>query len=325
MIKEIKNTYPSNLLRIEYMLGNTCNYKCSYCFPGSNEGNYRWPDVEIAKQNLNHLLNHYKNNGKDLFQFYLIGGEPTIWKELPELLDYLKSQHNVIVNISTNASRTLAWWKKNYQHYDMVEISVHHQFADVEHINQIADFLYENNICLVANVLMDPDHFDKCKSIVDRLLTSKTPFPIIAKSVHFNGITRYSELQKEYFKTTNKRMPDLSWFNKTSKEPVKRKNIFVTTKDNQVMDIDSDSWFKVNNVNNFEGWTCNLGVDHIEIYQDGTISGNCRQKIWNLNTYHNLYSNDFLVNFKPEIKPIICSKNICACSSEIIINKKYNA
>jgi len=31
---------------IELDLGNTCNYKCNYCFPGANEGTVRWPNVD---------------------------------------------------------------------------------------------------------------------------------------------------------------------------------------------------------------------------------------------------------------------------------------
>ena len=55
MINRIENNQDPDMVRIEYMPGNTCNHKCHYCFPGSNEGDQGWPDVDIVKQNLSHL------------------------------------------------------------------------------------------------------------------------------------------------------------------------------------------------------------------------------------------------------------------------------
>ena len=44
MIKQVINSQDPKTLRIEYMIGNTCNHKCWYCFKGSNEGEFRWTD-----------------------------------------------------------------------------------------------------------------------------------------------------------------------------------------------------------------------------------------------------------------------------------------
>jgi sulfatase maturation enzyme AslB (radical SAM superfamily) len=68
MIKEVINNYKNNFLRIEYMLGNVCNYKCNYCFPGSNEGDKPWPNLEITKKHFSHLLDHYITQGKKYFR-----------------------------------------------------------------------------------------------------------------------------------------------------------------------------------------------------------------------------------------------------------------
>jgi molybdenum cofactor biosynthesis enzyme MoaA len=319
-IKRITNNYPPNMLRIEYMLGNLCNYKCNYCFPGSNEGTVRWPDIELVKNNLTHLLNFYKKNGKDLFQFYLIGGEPTLWKDLPILTKYLKEEFGAIINISTNGSRKSNWWIDNADKFDDIEISVHHEFVDTDHVIEVADIIYEKGVNTVANVLMDPNNFEKCISIIEKLKLSNCPWPIIAKSVHYNGETKYTEEQKKYFADTVKRMPDMDWYNTVNRDPVWKKITWVDT-DTEKIQIPSNNWFTINKINHFTGWTCNLGVDHIEIFQDGTISGNCKQKIWGLNYHYNLYDLEFINNFNPTLVPVICKQLICQCTSEIIINK----
>lgn len=321
MITEIKNNYPTNLLRIEYMLGNLCNHKCSYCFPGSNEGTYPWPDINLVKKNLSHLLDHYKKNGKNRFQFYLIGGEPTLWKDLPELCFFLKEKYDAVINISTNGSRKLDWWQDNYKAFDTIEISVHHEFANVSHLMSVADLLYASKINVVSNVLMDPDYFDKCKNIIDQMKYSKKRWGIIAKSVHFDGQTRYTPDQREYLLSNIKRIPNLFWYWRTLKNPVFKVKVNVTNDKNKKIKVPNDGWFTLYNLNRFKGWECNLGVDHIEIFQDGKISGNCRQKIYGITNYYNLYDTKFTDVFSPQIIPTTCQQSLCGCSSEIIINK----
>lgn len=321
MIKEIKNNYPTDLLRIEFMLGNLCNHKCSYCFPGSNEGTHPWPNINLVKKNLGHLLDHYKRNGKTKFQFYLIGGEPTLWKDLPELCFFLKEKYDAIINISTNGTRKLDWWQDNCKVFDTIEISVHHEFANVKHIMAVSDLLYNLDVSVVCNVMMDPDHFEKCKSIVKQMKGSKKRWPIIAKSVHFNGQTRYSKEQKKYLILNLKRIPNLFWYWKTLKNPMFRTRVDVVDDNGKQFKVSNNGWFMLHDLNKFKGWQCNLGVDHIEIFQDGTISGNCRQRIYGLSSYYNLYDEQFCKQFSPKIIPVICQQSLCGCTSEITIRK----
>jgi molybdenum cofactor biosynthesis enzyme MoaA len=316
----IKNNYPEDFLRIEYMLGNLCNYKCNYCFPGSNEGTVKWPDLNLVKRNLSHLLDYFKRNGKSKIQLYIIGGEPTLWKDLTKLTKFLKEEYDAIINISTNGTRKIDWWLENSKYFDDIEISVHHEFVNVSHIKEIADAIYEGEVNTVANVLMDPYYFEKCKSIVDQLQDSKHPWPIIAKSVHYNGESRYSEEQKSYFSKTVKRMPDMDWYNRVNKNPVWKRQVWVDT-ENETMEIPSNNWFVLNNLNHFKGWNCNLGIDNLEIFQDGRISGNCGQKIWGASFHYNLYDTEFKEKFNPQFLPTVCQQEICSCASEIIINK----
>ena len=35
---------------VNWNLGNTCNYSCSYCPPVLNNGSYGWNDFEIIKK-----------------------------------------------------------------------------------------------------------------------------------------------------------------------------------------------------------------------------------------------------------------------------------
>lgn len=318
MLTEISNSRNKKTLQIEYMLGNLCNYKCSYCFYGSNEGDCPWPDVDVASKNLIHLMDKYKEAGKENFEFYLLGGEATLWNNLPQLIQNLKERHNVKIHMSTNASRGTEWWEKNGKYFDQVSVSVHHEFSKIQHLMDVCDILYKNLIDVSANVLMDQKAFERCIDIVEEMKNSKYPFPIIARIVHYNGSTSYTEEQERYFDKRVKRYPELEWIQQLPKhESVK---VYATIDNEQRMV--SENYFMLHDLNHFKGWSCNLGVDHIEISRHGRISGNCGEFIYNMDDYFNINDSDFPERFHPEIKPVTCSKSICVCEAEITIYKK---
>ncbi len=45
-IIKIENNHDPKKIRVEWAIGNTCNYSCNYCFPGSHEGDIPWPAGE---------------------------------------------------------------------------------------------------------------------------------------------------------------------------------------------------------------------------------------------------------------------------------------
>jgi len=317
MIKQIIHSQPSDMLRIEYMPGNVCNHKCHYCFPGSNEGNLLWPDVELVKTNLSHLLRHYESQGKTKSNLFIVGGEPTLWKGLEDLCKYLKDNHDIIIEMSTNGTRKLNWWEENAQNFDHVTVSVHREFANVDHLINVCDLLYEKDVVVGADVLMDPDAFDVCTKIVDKLQNSKYNWPIISKVVHFNGTHRYTEEQLEYVKDKRKRFPGEEWYYKRTKK-LQTKITIIKDDDTEVYTTD-DSWLIRNQLNYFTGWECNLGLDIIKILPGGRITGNCGQSI---NGDHYLYEDNFIERFKPTLGPVICSMPVCKCNEETVCAKR---
>ena len=83
-----------------------------------------------------------------------------------------------------------------------------------------------------------------------------------------------------------------------------------------------ENWFALNDLNRFNGWTCNLGIDYFEIYQDGTIRGTCLQPIYNSIIKYSIYDLNFISKFQPKIQPVKCGKELCICAGETTIDKK---
>ena len=318
MLTQVIEGRASNVLTIEFMLGNLCNYKCSYCYPGAHEGTHLWPDVDIIIKNISHLFDVYKLQGKTKFELYIVGGEPTLWKDLPKFCNFLKNNYDTIIRMSTNGYRKSDWWKEHSKLFDAVEISVHHEFAKSNHIKEVGDTLYRENTNLVANVLMDPNHFDKCMNLLEDLKTSKEDWPIIAKTVHIDGNTLYTDSQEEYLKSSLKRMPNMSWW-----KNLKHNEEYETwVIEDDIKKKVEDNYLRLNGKNRFNGWSCNLGLDHLHISMSGEVTGKCGQSLYGKKIYYNLYKDNFSLVFNPTIGPVICTKDVCMCGFETNISKK---
>ena len=320
MIKIVSNTFPPELLRIEFMLGNICNYRCSYCFPGSNEGDLPWAKPEIVIKHFDHLLQHYTRYGKTKFNLYLVGGETTLWRGMEEFCSHIKSHYDISIEVSTNATRSVRWWRENGRLFDHVGISVHSEAADAAHIIAVADTLFDLGVFVNADVLMAPDIWNQCHNNLELLQHSQHPWPIIAKGVYYNGSHRYNEEQLRYFDDPFKRKPPMDWYHQTHKK-IPTKTVLKYS-DGYSETLEGDGYLIANDLNRFYGWKCNLGVDTIKIFADGKITGNCQQILYGEDDHYNLYADDFVNIFAPNIQPVICGKLICPCAKETITYKE---
>ena len=322
-IIKITNNVSPNVFRLEWVVGNLCNRKCWYCFPGANEGTYPFPsDIELIKKNFTTMFDSYKENGIDTFEILLTGGEPTLWKEFPEVLNFFKENYNVVIRTLTNGYKKLDWWKENAKFFDHVEISVHNENSDIDHIISVADYLFESKTMVVANVLMDPKNFDVCKDIVEKLKTSKHPWPIITKTVFFEGIPDYTEEQSLYFKGKLKhRLPDIEQVKTFFKGRIEGNRYQVTYDDGEIFVVPNDRWIALEKLNHFYGWECNLGVEAMQITSEGILTGGCGQQLHGSDHHYNILDPDFSNKFKAPKNPITCKQITCGCTTEIHINK----
>jgi organic radical activating enzyme len=319
MITQVIQRWPKNKLRIEIMIGNTCNYKCWYCFPGSNEGTHRWPEFNLFKENLTHLLRYYQRQlKKEVFEIHLIGGEPTLWPELGDFVKFLKENFKVIISMSTNGSRTLRWWKDYGKYFDKVLLSCHHEKVDVQHIKNVGDILYDQNVIVTGMILMDSAHWDKCKSILFDVITSKKRWGVDVQEI-IHPTIKYTQEQTEFLRKHRYRQANLWYFFKNNKHTILNTRVVFEngkTKKIQNNEIILNKW------NNFKGWDCNLGIDSIFISKEGNITGACGENLYNLNYKFNILKETFIQEFNPILTSTICTKNSCWCQPESNLNKK---
>jgi len=320
-IIKIETTH-SKLVKIYYDLSNVCNYKCWYCFPGANDGSQPWPDAEKVKRGLEALINHYNNsNLVNDVEIIFLGGEPTLWRDLSDVITYLKSRCKVRLNITTNGSRTLRWWNEYGQYFDSINISVHHERADIAHIIEVGKILHKKKVIFNTNVIMDHTNWDKCMSIYNKIMTSTPKWPVLVKPLHMDGVFDYDEEQTKFLKTQLKRWPSLNrlWLYITG---IPRKKYKAFFSDGSTITTENPNFFGLNLYNRFKGWECNVGVNILFIRNTGEIHSSCNQRLWNTDPY-NIYDDDFPENFKPVVAPVICDMPVCgSCTGNTAVAKR---
>lgn len=128
--------------KVQWMLGNSCNYNCSYCLDIFKRGDIPFIENELLLETCKDIIYHYDSLGRDVV-FEFIGGEPTLIEKIPDIANRL---HNFPTNIilRTNGSADLEWWKKTRRYLTEVIISVHKEFADIKHIKKVINLLKDD-------------------------------------------------------------------------------------------------------------------------------------------------------------------------------------
>ena len=116
----IKNTETDFVIELD--LGNVCNYKCNYCFPGANEGTVLWPDINKIEAA---LLNYIKT--KKIIAFAGIAHPDNFFNLLykyklklikkiyfPDHYIYSKKEILKIINLSKIQSAKILTTSKDY-------------------------------------------------------------------------------------------------------------------------------------------------------------------------------------------------------------------
>ena len=315
---KIETMESSNRLRIEFMIGNYCNFKCAYCGPYANGGDTRWPtDYPALIDSFKHLLNFYVRNGRDKFEINLLGGEPTLWPKVADFARDLKQLYNVKITMTTNGSRTIRWWEKNATAFDKVLFSYHPGQADLAHYINVIDTVYNLGIPVNSLVMMYPTLWDDCIDAIEQMKQSNNPWFICAMEVH---PPKYTLEQREIFKKHVKRRPPLWRVIKDEHENIFKGKTKAKFSDGSEKRVERN-YFSTNDITNFEGWMCNIGIETINIQKDGKITGTCGNRIFDEDNFYNIYDPEFTKVFNPKLVPTLCHSKVCWCQPEMLMTK----
>jgi MoaA/NifB/PqqE/SkfB family radical SAM enzyme len=304
---------------IDWQLSNICNYSCTYCNFRSNGGNFGWPTLEQSTKLVDKILEKSDHTYRT---YNLLGGEPVLWREFGELTRYIKeNDSNSVIQILTNAGRTLRWWKQYAETFDKVVITHHAHAASAEHIADVVEAIYP--YCTVSvQVLVDVNNFHKVVSDFDYLIDRLNGIHVSPKKAETHlgsGIWMdYSPEQLKWIDDAyeqtiiNNRIP-------TSIEELRDKNKFyreMYATDGNHTWVSSNKELIITDKNHFNGWKCNIGTDMVCINSNGDIT-----------PASSCFQTEILGNYKTggDIKwpsaSYTCIYDGCFCGADIEIEK----
>ncbi len=292
-----EDTNKENWFLVSWTLSNKCNYRCSYCpdhLHNGSTGQPRWDTVE-------RFIREFKVD-KDIC-YRISGGEPTYWKHFIDMAKLVKESGHTF-SFMTNGSQSTEYYKSISEYTDGMIISYHPEFADVEHIIDIA-----NNVsCPIAlNLMMVKDNFDDLHNTATYIYNNTErlaiwPKVILDKSDPDNITNEPSDYTESQLET----IKNWPYFRKLDDSKLHRGNILL---DN--IKIDANQLI-LKGLNRHKHWNCYGGLDMI-----------------NIDMWGNMYRSDCknggplgnIERYGLPIIPIRCEMDTCNCLSDIYLRK----
>lgn len=292
---------------VNWCLGNTCNFSCSYCPAILHDGSKRWPEFEDIKR---FILKVKEQHPTKKLYFEFTGGEVTMYKHFIALCEFCR-EHDVKVGMISNGSRTLRWWEENKHFFDHVCLSFHPEEANADHFLAVAGILHDI-VKVHVNVMMSPEKFDECYALAERAVTLSNISLALQPLIHDFGdqLYDYTDEQKSIFDRQYALLG--SKIKHTKRQKVYRGSMRTVGEVSKVLSAHS---FIANGTNNWFGWDCYAGVEQLIVDMDGSIHrGWCKVGgkigyIWD-------------ENLRLPTAPVRCNKIMCHCNYDIMSTKE---
>jgi organic radical activating enzyme len=299
-----------DLFTVSWLLGRFCNYHCSYCWPYARSDTKDHRPTELCLKTIDEIKRQARERNFNSFHFSLSGGEPTFHPGYIDILNYLnddvENTNYTSVHMTTNMSRTVAWFENKYCpavskfHRASITASLHTEHVDTkEKMQEFADKLIlcqEHDVQVTINMVMVPNWFDRDydnalffheQGINVTLKPQSDPTASFVVSGYtpemlkklYNGMPQRAFTEVKAATAKKVKRPDPKFY-KTPDPIYKQENskipqhfqVEFTDKNKKVWYMDQAERFNAFNFNKFKDWECSSGFRGIIIREpDGSI------------------------------------------------------
>lgn len=319
------------VFKISWFIGRLCNFSCTYCAEYARSGFAKRDDIlrgtDLLRRKIVGQTPH----------LMFAGGEPSIHPDIYEVTQYM-DQLGFHVGMTTNGSRPAA------DYVDLLRIMRYFTFSlhfdqkyertldaifKVQEAIRAAPAEYPGRFVHV-HVMMVPGYFDRIMDVIQtfkdrnisfiirriRPLLDKNQMPILP------AIIKDRAVRSAEHDPMDSQQDDWGYY---SAEELETLRSFVLNQKQNTEEIWRDdegqyhhSFSNANDVslrkiNRFRGWTCNIGLQRIQIDNKGDIyRSTC--KVGGL--LGNIYT-----DFELPTQPIICKRDVCTDAWAINIPK----
>jgi MoaA/NifB/PqqE/SkfB family radical SAM enzyme len=294
---------------VNWCLGNTCNFSCSYCPKDLHDASIPWPELDVIK---NFILKIKQAHPNKKLYFEFTGGEVTLYKHFIELCQFCTEQ-GVKVGLISNGSRTLRYWEENKQYFDHVCLSFHPEEADEKHFVEVVKILH-NDLRTHVNIMMSPEKFDFCYAVANKVKNLGNISMALQPLIHDFGDTLYdyNEFQKKIF---DKQHELIVKHIKYTKAFDYYRGAMVKLFPEGNRQVSSAQRFVSDKTNDWSGWKCYAGVEQLIVDKDGSIHrGWCKEG--------GMIGRITDPELNLSIGPVVCNSTMCHCNFDIMCTKE---
>jgi organic radical activating enzyme len=248
------------------------------------------------------------------------GGEPTLHPEFLEILKFLHA-NGVEVTMTSNGGKGVDWWKEAEPYIAHLVISYHPEFSKFDKIYEKIEFLHQH--CWInLDFMMHPDHWDQQIKYANEFKKFSKNVGIVYLPIQQNFGTTNEGLLHSY--TDEHRALLANPPNHYSRWNVPAHKVAHSRgylgRGIHMVHYDDGSSERLdykkligNDLNQFMGMTCNIGLESLILEFGDVYRGYCHVG----GKITNLLDDDFDL----PTKPVICTKGRCACSVDIEVSK----
>lgn len=178
-------------LHVQWSVTSMCNYECSYCsYPYNREKPDKRKFTPFATMRT--AVDNLAGLNRPAYEFVLLGGEPTVYPQLLELIHYIDSSLGdrlTRLTIVTNGSRDAAYFNQladlARRSYIQIMFSIHTDHMRPEHVYELAREL-DSNLELNFLLMMNPARLELAREIFEGLcsLRSEKAFNLTLQTVY---------------------------------------------------------------------------------------------------------------------------------------------
>lgn len=289
-VKGPHTTDPDRPVNIQWSMGNTCNYECTYCPPILHNGSKPWLSTELYIDTIHKICKYYKEQDRQL-HFELIGGEVTTIPGFEEILRTI-ADYNASIIVYTNGSRTIRWWEEAREYLEGVVITYHPLTMDEEHLFEVVKTL-KGHCTIDLNIAGIGGQVVELGKVADRLRElfkdnaqqSIYDVNITVKTMYEKYLGNNNEQQAPYYSYTDEeleilqrpgvlpRPPEPQPEQPSEPQEPEHERFWATEflyEDGTAKYVQSHQIIN-EGLNKFQGMKCELGYDGINIDMNGEI------------------------------------------------------
>lgn len=282
----------------------------------------KWLNLPLVKSFVERAIRHYDGR-KMMISF--TGGEPTLWPEFGEFVEWLSSK-NVLIGMTTNGTKPGDFFKTHSRYFDWINFSYHPEFTRTPRfLENVAAASKTTAVCI--RVMMPPEtelwkvseafiseaiRWDLEKKFTSQVRFQRVPIALGFGSEHTHPAS-YSVEQHSVLASPMLAMKSVD-VEILSKSPLSRLGQSSLANPTSVAPFDTGQLIAENQTD-FHGWTCDIGLEQIFVDHNGVISrAGCRV---GGNIGHIAEST---IQFPT--RAVRCIKTYCHCVTDILTSKR---